>query len=203
MVHAFPREVHNLLSVLNMNYRNRLSSTKQMEGAETGCACLEPGHTTMWLLGTSTISYYQEMAAEERPAELQSHDRAEYLYDNKPLPHPASAPITALRTFFGIAILAGSCAWLMTSFVSAAELFPYSPPSPSQQRSVERQSAAKPQLSAEDLERISKIATQARNLEPSKKIQLKNSIQRNLDDAVANGKLNQAKYFSQLLRQID
>ena len=119
------------------------------------------------------------------------------------LAHHTRSSIRALQTFLGIAILAGSCAWLMTSFVSAAELFPYTPPSPSQQRSVERQSAAKPQLSAEDLERISKIATQARNLEPSKKIQLKNSIQRNLDDAVANGKLNQAKYFSQLLRQID
>jgi hypothetical protein len=92
----------------NINYRNQSSSTKQTEGAETGCACLEPGHTMMWLLSTSTISYYQEMAAEQHSTVLGPYDRAERLYDKEPLPHPTRSPITALRTFFGIAILAGS-----------------------------------------------------------------------------------------------
>jgi hypothetical protein len=203
MIHAFLCEAHNLLSVRNMRNSNRLSTTPHTQDTETGSPCLEPGHTMMWLLGASTISYYQEMTTEKHSTVLGPYDRAERLDDKEPLPHPTRSPITALRTFFGIAMLAGTCIVSIPSLSSAAELFPYTPPSPSQQHSVERQPAAKPQLSSEDLERISRIATQARTLESSKRIQLKNSIQRNLDDAVANGKLTQGKYFSQLLRQID
>jgi hypothetical protein len=70
MVLASPRVAYNLLAVQNMNNRDQLRSTKQTEGTETGCAWLEPGHTTMWLLGASTISYYQEMAAEDYPTML-------------------------------------------------------------------------------------------------------------------------------------
>jgi hypothetical protein len=67
MVHAFPREAHNLLSVRNMHHSNQLSTTQRTQVSETVCSLLEPDHTMMWLLGTSTISYYQEMAAEEIP----------------------------------------------------------------------------------------------------------------------------------------
>lgn len=77
----------------------------------------------MWLLGTSTISYYQEMAAEEHPTVLGPYDRAERLYDKKTLPHPTPSPITALRTCFGIAILACSWSLPVTSLAFAAELF--------------------------------------------------------------------------------
>ena len=66
------------------------------------------------------------------------------------LPHPPRSSITALRTFFRIAILAGSFTISTPSFSPAAELFPFAPPSSSQQRSVERQSEVKPQLSTED-----------------------------------------------------
>ena len=66
-----------------MNYRNQLSSTNQTEGDETGCACLEPGHTMMWLLGTTTISYYQEIAAEELPTLLKPNGGAEWPYSQK------------------------------------------------------------------------------------------------------------------------
>jgi hypothetical protein len=203
MVHAFPREVHNLLSVLNMDYRNRLSSTKQMEGAETGCACLEPGHTMMWLLGTSTIPYYQEMAAEEVSPSSGPYENAERLYVEKILPHSIRSSITALRTFFGIAILIAGCTLPIASLVCAAELFPFPSPASPQQRSIERQSTAPPQLSAEDERRISRIATQTKQLSPSDRNQLKNSLQESLNEAVANGKLNQAQYFRKLLLQID
>jgi hypothetical protein len=157
----------------------------------------------MWLLGASAISYYQEMAAEEHPTALQPHDRAERLYDKEPLPHPTRSPITALRTFFGIAMLAGTCIVSILSLSSAAELFPFPSQSSSQPRSIERQSTTPPQLSAEDEKRISRIASQTKQLSPSDRSQLKSSIQDSLNEAVANGKLNQAQYFRKLLRQID
>ena len=39
------------------------------------------------------------------------------------LAHPTRSLITALRTFFGIAILAGSCTLPITSLIFAAELY--------------------------------------------------------------------------------
>jgi hypothetical protein len=39
------------------------------------------------------------------------------------LSHPLQSPIRALRTFFGIAILAGSCTLPLTSLIFAPELF--------------------------------------------------------------------------------
>jgi hypothetical protein len=119
------------------------------------------------------------------------------------LPHPPRSSITALRTFFGLAILAGSCISPIPSSVFAAELFPFAPPSSSQQRSVEQQPAPTPQLSTEDKERISKIVTQARKLSSTDRTQLKGSIQRSLNEAAAKRHLSQVKYFSELLRQID
>ena len=117
--------------------------------------------------------------------------------------YPPRSSITALRTFFGIAILAASCTLSVTPLVFAAELFPFAPPSSSQQRSVEQQPAPTPQLSLEDEKRISRIADQAKQLSPTDRNQLKNSIQKNLDEAFAKGNLNQAKYFSELRRQIE
>ena len=174
-----------------------------MEGAETGCSCLEPSHTMMWLLGASSISYYQEMAAEEPMTWSGPHESAEHLSINTFLPHPLRSSITALRSFFGVAILAGTCAWHITSLVYAAELYPFSPPSSSQQRSVERQPAGKAQLSTDDEKRVSRIATQAKQLSPSDRSELKSSIQKSLNEAAAKRNLNQVKYFSELLRQIE
>ena len=182
-----------------MSYHDRLSTT---QGKETVGSCLEPGHTMTWLLGTSTISYYQEMAAEEHPTVLGPYDRAERLYDKKTLPY-TRLPITVLRTFFGIAILVVSFTLLSHSLSSAAELFPFPSPSSPQQRSIERQPTATSQLSTEDEKRISRIATQTKQLSPSDRSQLKSSIQESLNEAVTNEKLNQAQYFRKLLRQID
>ena len=119
------------------------------------------------------------------------------------LPHHTRSSITIFRTFLVIAIFSAGCTLGGTSLLFAAELFPYTPPSPSQQRSVEQQPALRPQLSLEDLDRISQIAGKARRLSPSDKQQLKSSIQRSRDEAEKKGNLSQGKYFNELLRQID
>ena len=201
MIHAFSREAHNLLSVRNMRNSNRLSTTQHTQDTETKYACLEPGHTMMWLLGASTISYYQEMAAEEQPASLEPHDRAEHLYDTKTLPHSRRSPITALRTFFGIAILIASCTLPVTSLVFAAELFPFSPPT-SQQHGADQAAQVKPQLSKEDINRITRLADQAKQLPLDEQRQLQGSIRQKLKGAVTQGNLNQAQYYTELLTQI-
>jgi len=174
MVHAFPREAHNLLSVRNMHHSDQLSTTQQTRGIETISSGLGLGHTIMWLLGTSTISYYQEMAATERPTLLGPYDSAERLYLKKILPHPTQSPITALRTLFGIAILAGSCTLSAPSLSSAAELFPFSPPT-SQQRGVDHGPQVRPQLSKEDLNRITRLVEQARKL-PAEKMKMESRL---------------------------
>ena len=198
-VDAIRRGSHFAIRV-DMNYHDRLSTA---QGKETVGTCLEPGHTMMWLLGTSTRSYYQEMAAEELLRRLKANDGAERLSVKNTLPHPTPSPITELRTFFAIAILVVSFTLLSHSLSSAAELFPFPSPSSSQQRSIERQPTATSQLSTEDERRISRIATQTKQLSPSDRSQLKSSIQESLNEAVTNGKLNQAQYFRKLLRQID
>jgi hypothetical protein len=119
------------------------------------------------------------------------------------LPYPTRPSITTFRTFLRVTILAVGCTLSANSLLFAAELFPYAPPSPSQQRSVEQQNAARPQLSSEDLDRISKIVAQTKGLDPSAKRQLKSSFQISLDEAVAKGNQNQALYYRELLRQID
>ncbi|MDH4084208.1 MAG: hypothetical protein OEV99_14695 [Nitrospira sp.] len=111
--------------------------------------------------------------------------------------------IMAVRRFLGPVALVCSCAALLPSVIFGAELFPYAPPSPSQPRSIEQQPPARAQLSADDLDRIAKIAAQARALDFSKKQQLKQSIQNNLDDARTNKRFNQVAYFTQLLRALD
>lgn len=136
------------------------------------------------------------------PTVLGPYDRAERLYEKKTLPYTRS-PITVLQTFFGIAILVVSFTLLSHSLSSAAELFPFPSPSSPQQRSIEREPTATSQLSTEDERRISRIATQTKQLSPSDRSQLKSSIQESLNEAVTNGKLNQAQYFRKLLRQID
>ena len=155
----------------------------------------------MWLLGASTISYYQEMAAEEALTSSGPHESAERLYDKKPLPHPTRSPITALRIFFGIAMLAGTCIVSTPSLSSAAELYPFSLPT-SQQRAVDQAPQVKPQLSKDDISRIARLADQAKKLTPDEQRQLQESIQRKQKDAVRQGDFNQAQYYTELHTQI-
>ncbi len=118
------------------------------------------------------------------------------------LPHPTRSSITTFGSFLRVTILAVGCSWLATALLFAAELFPYAPPS-SQQRSFEQQPAPTPQLSSEDEKRISRIAAQAKQLSPTDRNHLKNSIQKSLNEAAVKGNPNQVQYFGELLRQIE
>jgi hypothetical protein len=119
------------------------------------------------------------------------------------LPHPTRSSITKFRTILRVTILAVGCTLPTISFLFAAELFPFAPPSSSQQRSVEQQSVAKPQLTQEDLDRISQIASQATQLSQADQVKFKATIQKNLSDAIAKGNLAQAKYYRELLQRIE
>jgi hypothetical protein len=115
--------------------------------------------------------------------------------------YPPRSSITALQTSFRIAIFTGSCILPIPSFVFSAELFPFSPPT-SQQRSVDQTPQVRPQLSKEDLNRISRLADQAKKLTPDEQRQLRESIQRKQKEAVRQANLNQAQYYTELLTQI-
>src|SRR5437870_2215702 len=52
--------------------------------------------------------------------------------------YPTRSSVTTFRSFLRVTILAVSCSWPATALLFAAELFPYAPPSSSQQRSVEQ-----------------------------------------------------------------
>ena len=96
--------------------------------------------------------------------------------------HPTRLSITALQTFFGIAILAGSCTSPITSVIFSAELFPFSPPT-SQQRSVDQTLQVRPQLSKEAIDRVTRLADQAKKLTPDEQRQLRVSIQQKQKEA--------------------
>ena len=115
--------------------------------------------------------------------------------------YPPRSSITALRTFFGIAILAASCTLSVTPLVFAAELFPFAPPT-SQQRTVDQAPQVKPQLSKEDINRITRLADQAKQLPLDEQRQLQGNIRQKLKGAVTQGNLNQAQYYTELLTQL-
>jgi hypothetical protein len=89
------------------------------------------------------------------------------------------------------------------ALVFAAELFPYTPPSPSQQRSVEQQPKARPQLSSEDLDRITKLVARAKPLNLSDQKELKNSVLKSLNEAREKGNVNQITYYRELLHRLE
>jgi len=116
---------------------------------------------------------------------------------------PTRSSNIAYRALLGITILVGGCTLSAISLLFAAELFPFAPP-PSQQHSIAQQpSPGRFQLSQDDLDRISRIATQAKQLSPTDRNQLKISIQKSLNEAAVKGNVNQTQYFGELLRQID
>jgi hypothetical protein len=86
-------------------------------------------------------------------------------------------------------------------FVLAAELLPFDPPSSSRDRITDRP-LSQPQLSPEDLDRISRIAAQARLLKPEDRNQLKSGIKKSLTEAAEKGNHSQVRYYGELLRQI-
>ena len=68
---------------------------------------------------------------------------------------------------------------------------------------MEQRSVTTPQLSAEDRDKISKLAAQAKQLSSSDQTKLKKRLRESLDSAAKKGDLNQVKYFNEALRQLD
>ncbi len=89
---------------------------------------------------------------------------------------------------------------LGTPEVFSAELFPFSPPK-SQQRDLDQPFQAKPQLSKEDILRATRLAEQAKQLAPEEQRQFRENIQRKLKEAVREGNIAQAQYYTELLAQ--
>jgi hypothetical protein len=82
-----------------------------------------------------------------------------------------------------------------------AELFPFSPPT-NQQRAVDQPAQVRPRLSKEDIDRVTRLADQAKKLTPNEQRQLQVSIQQKQKEAVRQGNLNQAQYYTELLTQL-
>ena len=111
--------------------------------------------------------------------------------------------ITTFLTILRITVLSTSCSLSTISFSFAAELFPFAPPSTSQQRPIEQHSTPRSQLPSEEIDKISKLAAQAKQLSPLDQKQLKENLRRSLDSAIARGNLNQVQYYNEVLRQIE
>ena len=60
----------------------------------------------------------------------------------------------------------------------------------------------RPQLSKEDINRIARLADQAKKLTSDEQRQLQGSLRQKLKGAVSQGNLNQAQYYTELLTQI-
>ncbi|HMS84512.1 MAG TPA: hypothetical protein PKD12_12740 [Nitrospira sp.] len=89
------------------------------------------------------------------------------------------------------------------SLASSAELFPYSPPSAPQQRSMIQRPNITPELSAEERGRIEDLSVQAKKLSGAEQQQLRDVLRKNLESAARTKNWAQVKYYSEALRQIE
>ena len=88
-----------------------------------------------------------------------------------------------------------------TPHVFGAELFPFTPPT-SQQRTPDPPSLEKTRLSREDIARATRLAVQAKKLPPDEQKQFRENIQRKQKEAVRQGNIAQAQYYTELLTQL-
>jgi len=88
-----------------------------------------------------------------------------------------------------------------TPHAFGAELFPFSPPT-NKQRTLDAPSQGKPQLSREDIARATRLADQAKKLAPAEQQQFRENILRKQKDAVREGNIAQAQYYTELLTQL-
>lgn len=100
--------------------------------------------------------------------------------------------LLAISTFVGIGSLA-----------CAAELFPYSPPSATQQRSMMQRPSVTPELSSEERVRIAELSAQAKKLSVAEQQQLKEVLRKNLASAGKANNWAQVQYYSEALRQLE
>ena len=90
---------------------------------------------------------------------------------------------------------------LGTPHAFGAELFPFSPPT-NQQRTLDQPSQLRPHLSKEDVTRATRLADQAKKLTPAEQQQFRENILRKQKEAVRDGSIAQAQYYTELLTQL-
>lgn len=89
------------------------------------------------------------------------------------------------------------------SLACSAELFPYTPPSTTQQRPMMQRPGQAPSLSAEERERLADLSAQAKKLSVSEQHQLKEVLRKSLESAGKAKNLAQVQYYSEALRQLE
>lgn len=94
--------------------------------------------------------------------------------------------------------------WLGTgSLACSAELFPYTPPSTTQQRPMMQRPSVAPTLSAEERGRLADLSAQAKKLSVPEQQQLKEVLRKSLESAGKAKNLAQVQYYSEALRQLE
>jgi len=89
------------------------------------------------------------------------------------------------------------------SLACSAELFPYTPPSMTQQRPMMQRPSLAPSLSAEERERLADLSAQAKKLSVPEQQQLREVLRKSLESAGKAKNLAQVQYYSEALRQLE
>lgn len=105
--------------------------------------------------------------------------------------------------YFCIRLLAIATLVETGSVACAAELFPYSPPSATQQRSMMQRPSGTPELSSEERARIAELSAQAKKLSVAEQQQLKDVLRKSLASAGKANNWAQVQYYSEALRQLE
>ncbi|HBH81305.1 MAG TPA: hypothetical protein DDY39_15895 [Nitrospira sp.] len=127
------------------------------------------------------------------------------LEQGKVAPHASysrtGAHLSAKRLFISLLTIG---ALLGTgSLACSAELFPYTPPSTTQQRPMVQRPSLAPSLSAEERERLADLSAQAKKLSVPEQQQLKEVLRKSLASAGKAKNLAQVQYYSEALRQLE
>ena len=117
------------------------------------------------------------------------------------LPGPTGEAMIARRPFLLIVTITSLS--MPAVLASAAELFPYSPPSATQQRPMIQRPNTTPELSAEERARISDLAAQAKKLSSPEQQQLRELLRKNLESAAKAKNWAQVQYYSEALHQLE
>lgn len=89
------------------------------------------------------------------------------------------------------------------ALVYSAELFPYTPPSATQQRSMMQRPSGTPELSSEERARIADLSAQAKKLSVAEQQELKDVLRKSLASAGKANNWAQVQYYSEALRQLE
>lgn len=126
-------------------------------------------------------------------AQAKSTLSSSYSHHNR---HLLTRPLVIVLLTITALLTIGGLAW-------SAELFPYSPPSAAQQRSMVQRPGTTPELSALERRRIEDLSVQAKKLSGAEQQQLKAGLRKNLESAAKAKNWAQVEYYSEALRQIE